>query len=110
MAFFEGKEAIAVVKVPEELYNSFMKLGNEVGKLLQEDPKSVSRIFGISIDKTQGQLIVDMPDETKRKFRIHLTPADKKSIIFGEKEGDFKVHYISKFNGTCIADDGKKRI
>jgi len=52
MAFFEGKEAIAVVKVPEELYNSFMKLGNEVGKLLQEDPKSVSRIFGISIDKT----------------------------------------------------------
>jgi len=51
MAFFEGKEAIAVVKVPEELYNSIMKLGNEVGKLIQEDPRSVSRICGISFDE-----------------------------------------------------------
>jgi len=92
MAFFEGKEAIAVVKVPEELYNSIMKLGNEVGKLIQEDPRS-------------GKLVIDMPDNTKRNYRINLATADKKSIIFGEKDGEFKVHYISKFNGICIADD-----
>jgi len=49
-----------------------------------------------------------MPDNTKRNYRINLATADKKSIIFGEKDGEFKVHYISKFNGICIADDGKK--
>ena len=35
-----------------------------------------------------------------------MVNADKKSIIFGEKDDAFKVHYISKFNGTCIPDDG----
>jgi len=51
MSFFQGKEAIAVVKVPEELYNAIMKMGNEVGKLTQEDQKSVSRISLTFSDK-----------------------------------------------------------
>jgi len=92
MAFFQGKEAIAVVKVPEELYRSVMGLGNEVGKLLQEDSKS-------------GRLVINLTEDLKRQYRIHMVPADKKSIIFGEKDDAFKVHYISKFNGTCIPDD-----
>lgn len=43
MSFFKGDEAIAIVKVPEELYQEIVHLGNEVGKLYQEDQKSVKR-------------------------------------------------------------------
>lgn len=41
MSFFEGDEAIAIVKVPEELYDTIMGLDQDIGKLLQEDKKFV---------------------------------------------------------------------
>ncbi len=44
MSFFDGDEAIAVVRVPEELYELYMnseKVDN-LGTLLMEDKKSVN--------------------------------------------------------------------
>jgi len=44
MNFFKGNEAIAVVKVPLELYQAVMESGSDIGKLYQEDQKSVSKL------------------------------------------------------------------
>ena len=41
MSFFKGEEAIAIVKVPEELYDTIMSLDKDIGKLIQDDQKFV---------------------------------------------------------------------
>lgn len=103
MSFFEGDEAWAIVKVPEEFAQAIESASGTdyIGTVVNKNNKTVK----ISHFPNNFQIDVQLrTTKVVRNYKMDIKPKKDLTVILDEKKDELKVSKVVKYEGNVFAN------